>query len=64
MCCLFGMIDCHGRFSAREILRQYAPWLQVREMTNLLRNESLLCMDESGKSTKKFNGRRYLHLKL
>lgn len=47
-----------------QFLRQYAPWLQVREMTTLLRNESLLCMDESGKSTKKFNGRRYLHLKL
>lgn len=47
-----------------QFLRQYAPWLQVREMTSLLRNESLLCIDKSRKSTKKYNGRRYLHLKL
>lgn len=47
-----------------QFLRQYAPRLQVKEMTGLLRNENLLCRDESGKSTKKCNGHRHLHLKL
>ena len=47
-----------------QFLRQYAPRLQVKEMTGLLRNENLLCRDKSGKSTKKCNGHRHLHLKL
>ena len=47
-----------------QFLHRYAPQLQVQEMTALLKKEDLLCLDKSGKSTKKFNGRRFLHLKL
>lgn len=47
-----------------QFLRRYAPQLQVKKMTALLRGEDLLWRDESGKSTKKLGRHRYLHLKL
>lgn len=45
-------------------LRQYAPQLQEKEMTALLKGEDLLWRDKSRKSTKKLKGHRHLHLKL
>lgn len=47
-----------------QFLRRYAPRLQVKEMTSLLKSEDLLWMDNTGKSTKKCGRHRYLHLKL
>ena len=47
-----------------QFLRQYAPQIRDIEMTAFLRAEDLLWVDNTGKSTKKINGHRYLHLKL
>lgn len=57
-------VPCLTTEELLQFLRRYNPRLQMNTMTELLRKENLLFMDRSKKSSKKFMGRRYLHLNL
>lgn len=57
-------VPCLTTTELVQFLRRFDPHLQVNTMTKLLRGERLLIVDASGKSSKKYLGRRHLHLAL